>query len=173
MLTRILVATDGSEVADRAVRLGAEIAARFDAELVLVNVLVEEPTRHEIGAMDQLMGGLGPQQVAPLHMDSLMETMNRRSDATPVTSHAEALHQIATHVLERAAGIAEEHGVREAATVLLHGKPAHAIADAASSREADLVVLGTRGLGGVEGALLGSVSQHVSSHAPVSCLTVK
>jgi ubiquinone biosynthesis protein len=41
-VTRILVATDRSETADRAVRFAADMAARYEAELTLLQVLVPE-----------------------------------------------------------------------------------------------------------------------------------
>src|SRR5512144_1456334 len=47
---------------------------------------------------------------------------------------------------------------------VIEGHPANALVDAA--RDASLVVLGCRGHGGFVGALIGSVSQHVVSHAP-------
>ena len=52
---------------------------------------------------------------------------------------------------------------------LLEGPEAEAILAAASSRQADLVIMGTRGLGTIEGVLFGSVSRKVTqqAHCPV------
>jgi ubiquinone biosynthesis protein len=43
---RVLAATDRSETATRAVAWAAEMAARYEAELLLLQVLVEDGTRH-------------------------------------------------------------------------------------------------------------------------------
>jgi len=51
----------------------------------------------------------------------------------------------------------------EVTPVLREGHPADVLLDEAEA--ADLLVVGTRGLGGVKGLLLGSVSQHVAHHA--------
>lgn len=50
-------------------------------------------------------------------------------------------------------------------TELLEGLPAEAILELARSRDADLIVVGSRGLGAVKGALLGSVSLAIVHHA--------
>lgn len=56
---------------------------------------------------------------------------------------------------------------------LLEAPEAEAILAVAASRHADLIVLGTRGLGSIEGLLFGSVSRKVVHHAPCSVLVVK
>ena len=50
-----------------------------------------------------------------------------------------------------------------------HGGPAHVIADAADNAKADVVIVGTRGHGGIAGVLLGSVAQRLLhlAHCPV------
>lgn len=53
---------------------------------------------------------------------------------------------------------------------LVEGPPAQALLDAA--RNADLLVVGSRGLGGFASLLLGSVSHQVSHHAPCPVVLV-
>jgi nucleotide-binding universal stress UspA family protein len=50
-------------------------------------------------------------------------------------------------------------------TELLEGSPAQAVLELARSRDVDLIVVGSRGLGAVKGALLGSVSSEIVHHA--------
>lgn len=53
------------------------------------------------------------------------------------------------------------------------GRPESAIVAAASRDGTDLVVVGHRGLSGVRRVLLGSVSEHVTTHAPCSVLVAR
>ncbi len=59
------------------------------------------------------------------------------------------------------------------ATVLESGPPADKILDTAEAMDADLIVLGSRGLHSVERFLLGSVSSKVAKHAACDVLIVK
>ncbi|MDP3091693.1 MAG: universal stress protein [Nitrospira sp.] len=56
---------------------------------------------------------------------------------------------------------------------LVEGHPAEEIIRAAQRTHADLVILGSRGMTGLKGAFLGSVSRKVVRHAPCSVLVVK
>lgn len=58
-------------------------------------------------------------------------------------------------------------------TELLEGDPAEAILDVATTRESDVIVIGSRGLGRLAGLLLGSTSQKVVAHAPCPVLIVR
>ncbi len=53
---------------------------------------------------------------------------------------------------------------------VVQGRPAKVLLDAA--RNADLLVVGSRGHGGVTGLLLGSVSEHVIAHSPCPVVVV-
>lgn len=61
----------------------------------------------------------------------------------------------------------------EVHTEMLEGSPAEAIIEVAGARESDLIVMGTRGLGRIAGAVLGSTSQKVVAHAPCPVLIVR
>ncbi|MCD9625377.1 universal stress protein [Rhabdothermincola salaria] len=72
--------------------------------------------------------------------------------------------------------VLDEEGVAatddvEIETVVAEGAAAAALLEAADG--ADLLVVGSRGHGGFTGMLLGSVSQHVVSHAPCPVVVVR
>lgn len=58
-------------------------------------------------------------------------------------------------------------------TEILEGSPAEAIIDVATTRNSSLIVMGSRGRGRIAGAVLGSNSQKVVSHAPCPVLIVR
>jgi nucleotide-binding universal stress UspA family protein len=53
------------------------------------------------------------------------------------------------------------------------GDPADAILDVAEEREADLIVVGNKGMTGAKRFLLGSVPNKVSHHAPCSVMIIR
>ena len=91
---------------------------------------------------------------APLPM--LGEPVYQRSLSAEL-GHANETVAIAT-------GVAHTAGV-EAEGEVLEGDPAKRIVELARLRDVDLIVVGSRGLGPVAGALLGSVSRDVLHHA--------
>jgi nucleotide-binding universal stress UspA family protein len=75
-------------------------------------------------------------------------------------------------VLESAAGPARERGI-EVSTHAREGDPADAIIDVAEETNADLVIVGNKGMTGARRFLLGSVPNKISHHAPCSVLIVR
>jgi nucleotide-binding universal stress UspA family protein len=141
MAQTIVVGTDGSEPAERAVREAIGIAARDGAELHVVTAF----------------------------HDQAMFRERIESGATTVEIN---LQEVGESVAARAVREAEAAGVK--VTSHAHeGDPAEAILDTASEQNADLIVVGNRGLSGVQRFLLGSVSQKVSEHAACNVMIVR
>ena len=55
----------------------------------------------------------------------------------------------------------------------MSGKPGEAIIEAAVEENADMIIVGTRGLGKVKRTFLGSVSDYCVHHSPVPVLVCK
>ena len=82
------------------------------------------------------------------------------------------LREVAESVLARAAGELTSQGV-DVETSAREGDAAKVILDVAQEQNADLIVVGARGLTGFERFLLGSVSSKLSHHAPCSVMIVR
>jgi nucleotide-binding universal stress UspA family protein len=139
MFEKIVLATDGSSDAERALEYARDLALRDDAQVIVVH------------AFEPIPGYLG------------VET---KSDVA--ARHVGAGREIADRAGERL----EEAGV-DVETEVLQGPPAEAILRVAQGRQADLIVMGTRGRGGLTSLLLGSVSHHVLAHSDVPVMVVR
>jgi len=82
------------------------------------------------------------------------------------------LREVAESVLARVERDIESQGV-EVVTHARGGDPAHVIIEVAQEQNADLIVVGARGLTGFKRFLLGSVSSKLSHHAPCSLMIVR
>lgn len=83
----------------------------------------------------------------------------------------EVAHELA-HAVATAVTALEAPG-RIVTRALLHGRPATTIVEEAGTFRADLIVVGSRGLGPLTSMLLGSVSAEVVDHAPCPVLVVR
>ncbi len=168
----ILVPTDGSDQADKAVDLASDIAAKTEAKLVLMYAMWRGPSLEKLRAsidMDQLSESTREELDPALH--PIAEHMS--SAFIPPVVSKEALKEIGEQVLARAQKSAEAKGVKVADLVVIDGDPARKIVQTARHEKADLIAMGSRGLGGAEGLLAGSVSYKVNHTAPCSCMVVR
>jgi nucleotide-binding universal stress UspA family protein len=110
--------------------------------------------------------------VAELH-DRLVDRL--RSSRHPT---GQASGRVVETALAAATALAQQTAARLTASGLTadidvrRGDPAHSLVDAAAEFGADLIVLGKRGLTGLEGTVVGSVARKVLHHAPCSVLVV-
>jgi nucleotide-binding universal stress UspA family protein len=147
MFKNILVAIDGSATAIRGLETAIELAKPFGAKLHLLHVVRE--------------------MQLPKELQKLMEVENIKGPREDV------LKMVGDRVLNQAKRAAESKGVKAVEESIGSGDPANSIVKYAERNKVDLIVMGSRGLGHVEGMLLGSVSRKVSSLAKAPCLIAK
>ncbi|WP_027007769.1 universal stress protein [Conexibacter woesei] len=145
MYRQIVVGTDGSETAAKAVGQAAELAASVGATLLVVS------------AFEPVSGSRLREEAAQVP-DDVRWMVNPREDVDAT--------------LSRAAELAAEKGA-DSKTFARQGDPADAILDVAEEQGADLIVVGNKGMTGAKRFLLGSVPNKVSHHAPCSVLIVR
>ncbi|MFL5900138.1 MAG: universal stress protein [Solirubrobacterales bacterium] len=145
MFTRIVVGTDGSETAAEAVRQAVDLAKLSGAELSIVSAY--EP--------------LSKRQVEAEKLDAPADVQYEIGPREDVNL-----------VLDAAAASARKEGV-EVQTHPAEAEPAEAILSVAEETNADLIVVGNKGMTGARRFLLGSVPNNVSHHAPCSVIIVR
>jgi len=173
VFTKILIATDGSPHARKAVALGLDLAAEKSASVVLVSGVTDGPLPHDLKKLAE-SEHLGGDAKVP---DPTLQVMG--NIATDMGGGAELQRayrvrtEIAQRLLELAKNDAHSRGIKDVTVQLVDGDPAKAILESAKQAGADCIVLGSRGLGGLKGLLLGSVSHKVSQLAICTCITVR
>jgi nucleotide-binding universal stress UspA family protein len=141
----VLVGTDGSESAERAVEHAAALARSFGARLTILTAFAPTPPA-EVQR---------DQQQAPAELRWML------TDAAQAEDRA-----VAGRVL------ADRLGVNDVHTRVSRGDPAEALVETADDIGADVIVVGSKGMTGAGRFLLGSVPNRVSHHAPCDLLIV-
>ncbi len=140
--TRVLLATEGSEEAELALRAAADLARATGSELHIVHVL---PT--DVGI---------PYPAEVLQREPLQQTRQR-----------------AQAFLEQQVERIGVEGVAVMGSYLREGRPANEIVRLSEELGAGLIVMGSKGLGGVRRELIGSVSDSVVRHAHCPVMVVR
>ena len=146
MFTSIVVGTDGSETANKAVEHAVSLAKATGAKLEIVS------------AYEPVADGRLREERQDVPAD-LQWMVNPREDVD--------------NTLNAAAEDAKTAGVSVVAIHARQGDPADAILDVAEEQNSDLIVVGNKGMTGAKRFLLGSVPNKVSHHAPCSVLIVR
>lgn len=136
-----LLCTDGSDLSVQALAAGLVV---LDPGLAPVVVTVIEPSDPTLVTGTGFAGGV----MTPRDLAAMDEA--RRAEATDTLTRV-----VARLDLDGTAG-----------TRIVEGSPGQAICALADETGAAVVVIGSRGRGGLQRAVLGSVSDHVVRHAP-------
>lgn len=145
MFQRILVPFDGSKHAEAGLKMAVEIAALTRAEITILTVF-----RHH----------------------SMLEASFSMVRATEPGNVEDAMRAHARDVADHAKKIALDAGAKNVRAFIKEGQPARTIVAWAMEKDVDLIVLTSRGMGSIEGYLLGSVSSKVTALAECPVLVV-
>ena len=143
---RVVVGTDGSDVAGAAVQQAADMAKAFDAELLIVTAFGSEPF---------------PEGRTENMLDDIRSQI---TDSGVAEGHAQAAARLA---VQRGVPANAVHPVSE------RGEPADALITVAEEQGADLLVVGSKGRTSASRFLLGNVPSKVSHHAPCDVIIVQ
>lgn len=149
MYQHILVPTDGSELANKAVAEGAKLASTLGSRLTILAVLV------------------------PIHV---FPDYGPEGESAADQARREALAFLEAEGksrLDAALSIAKTAGVVADAVWVDSPHPYEAIIDIAKAKGADLIMMASHSRSGVKAALLGSVTQKVLSHTQLPVLVVR
>lgn len=142
--SKVLVGTDGSASATRAVERAAQVAADAGATLLIASAYQPISERDRQSAMNQL-----------------------GEDAYKVMGSNPA-----EDALRDAEALARKNGVESVETIAEAGDPVDVLVAMIDARKADLCIVGNRGLNSLAGRLLGSVPANISHRASCDVLIV-
>jgi nucleotide-binding universal stress UspA family protein len=152
--TKILLATDGSREAELAARTAADLAAKTGSELHLVHVFGIAPW---YPIYPEVTTPEGVAQEDPMLEEDLERIPEQRA--------REILDTEVEKVRSAGGTVAQAH--------LKEGGVPHEVIALAEDLRVGLIVLGSRGHGGIRRALMGSVSDSVVRHAHCPVLVVR
>jgi nucleotide-binding universal stress UspA family protein len=176
MIKTIVVPTDGSAHAMKAVALAADLASRYKARVVLLHVLMRDATPTSV---KQIAKGMGLPSKTKKELDRLeaipIESAAFAGAYTPIAIPVpdSILSEVGGLIVEKARRVVAAKKVKKVTTRLVSGNAADAIVAAAKKEKADMIIMGSRGFSDIKGLLLGSVSHKVSHLASCTCVTVK
>lgn len=147
MYQRILVATDGSDLSEKAVVAAVDLAALCKAELVALKVVPRYPQSY-------FEGGIA------LEPDEVRRVEKQWADEGQA-------------IVDAVQKLGQTHGVTTQAVTVQADVVSQAILESAKTYACDLIVMASHGRKGITRLLLGSETQHVLTHSPVPVLMLK
>ncbi len=175
MTSHILVATDGSEVAEKAVDLAAELSAKLDVPLTVGHVLHFDRPPEELARMahvEHLVEAV--RDKSGVEFANVPDSMMKLFDETrPGENTVRIVTLIGDEILKRGADRASELGAHQVKTRSDQGDTSDAILDMAQDLGADMIVIGHRGLGRVRRMIMGSIAQKVMQQAECTVVSVR
>jgi len=176
VIKSIVFAIDGSEHASRAQALAIDLASKYDAQLTLVHVLTHDHPPTEFARMAEVEHLSDSRQPGVREKENVYSAVARFLGSTSDSKDAKEARMVVLlgeQIIDNASRSARAAGVKNITAEVLTGDYANTILEVAKKANADLIVMGRRGLSNLKGFVTGSVSHKVSQRAECSVLTVR
>lgn len=173
-MTTIIIATDGSLSAERAVHVGADIAKSRRADVCVISAIDDRPIPDSLRAIAETehLVDRAPEAHQP-HLSNIPTWMMEGVHAAAQAEEQLQLRRvIAELAMEKARAILGEAGVENVTEQIGEGDATEMILRAAKREDAEMIVMGTRGIGALKSLVYGSTSAEVSKEAQCTCVTV-
>ena len=173
MIKSIVLAIDGSAPAKHAQSVAIDLAAKYEARLTLVHVLTNDHPSNELARMVEVENLLDPKSQNLASKGDTFSTVARFVGAGKEDKEAKIIALLGEQIVNNASKDAKKAGVANVNAEIHTGDYANSILQVADKVDADIIVMGRRGLSQLKGCVTGSVSHKVSQRAECSVLTVK
>ena len=168
----ILITTDGSENARKAVQSGIELANAFGSKVYALYVMEMNPvgmTREAIHRdWKTAMQVSLPEHISPAQWREFAKI----ADENWRIERKKHLEEKAENILSYVEELGKNKGV-DVEKVHIEGKPANEVLDFASDKNVDLIVMGSLGMGSDGTFRLGRVAERVIHNASCDVMSVR
>lgn len=173
MIKNIVLAIDGSVHSKNAQSLAIDLASKYDAKLTLVHVLTHDHPSKEFARMAEVEHLHESKKPKVSRKEDTYSSVARFLGSTNEAKEAKVIALLGEQIINKAKESAKKSGVKNIAAEICDGDYANSILKVAKEADADVIVMGRRGLSNLKGFVTGSVSHKVSQRADCSVLTVK
>jgi len=167
------VAIDGSIPGKNAQALAIDLAAKYEARLTLVHVLTNDHPSKEFARMAEVEHLSDSGKPRSSEKENTYSAIARFVGSANESKEARVIAALGEQIVDKASARARKAGVSNVTAEIHTGDYANNILEVAKKADADIIVMGRRGLSNLKGFVTGSVSHKVSQRAECSVLTVK
>ncbi len=168
----ILIATDGSDHAGKALDIGAALAKKFGSRIIILHIMMRGASFDAVHKAF-IAQGLSTDILDELLKDQMPTFAYGMGGPIPPIVPLIELGRLGQRILDRAKKTLTDEGIEDAKFLMEDGDAAEKIVDIAKRENADVIVLGHRGLGTVGEVFAGSVSTKVGHRAACTVISVK
>lgn len=145
MFDRILLATDGSDSASHAFEYTLGLVQNWGSELYVVSVVPPVSYLSTPLETQNINYPAWEEELSSVHNQILLDVEEKLKEYPDISYHL----------------------------ILEHGKPCNKISEVASNEDVDLIILGSRGMGGISGFIFGSTSHSTLDSCDKPLLVIK